>query len=158
MPVLRSRLILALTLGACQPSPRQEDAAAYAARMAPVFTQDEAVSRQVLELAEQVRAGKLDASGLAARVEQEILPAARQVASAARAVTPATPALSEPHRRLVESWTARSDAYADLTRAFHAGDLTAFDAASKADLQARDAAAAARNELTQELSRWNLPL
>lgn len=155
MPPLRPLSLLVLTLG-CGPDPRQTEAQRYVEAMSGAFAENAALARSTLELAEQVRGDKLDEEGAATTLEKEILPRARALATRARGVSPTTPALQRAHVAVVEAWSARADAYADLARAWHSGDLATFDQAANANRAASEDAADGLEDINAELSRYAL--
>lgn len=157
MPLLRPALALALTLG-CGPDPRQTEAQRYVESMGSVVAENAALARRTMELAEGIQKRTLDAPAAAKALESEVLPRARLLESRARAVMPTTPALAAGHQQLVDGWSARADAYADLARAWHASDLSAFDAATRANREASDEAAEGLEAINGELAHYGLEI
>ncbi len=157
MPPLRSLSLLALALG-CGPDPRQTEAQRYVEAMSGAFAENAAMARRTMELTEQVRGGKLDQASAAKVIEAEILPKSRAIESRARGVTPTTPALQRAHQEILEAWSDRSDAYADLARAWHSGDLATFDAAVTTTIEASEQAAEGLGDVNAELSRYGLDI
>lgn len=157
MPPLRPTGLL-LALVACGPSAGQVAATRYLAEVEPAVQRNAALERGHVELAQRLRKGALDAEGLAGELEKTVLPGAREIVATARAIHPEDPALTAAHQQLVDAWTARADAVADISRAWHASDLAALDAAMAADKKASDAELAGFMAINQALSQYGLKL
>ena len=157
MPHPRHLLLLVWGLG-CGPDPRQIEAQRYAEAMGRAAAENAALSRSTLELAEKLEKKSIDAGTAASSLESDMLPRARALASRARAVIPTTPELQRGHQQIVEGWSERADAYADLARAWRAGDAAAFGEAEKANREASDEAAEGVVTVNAELSRYGLTI
>jgi len=157
MPHPRDLLLLVWTAG-CGPDPRQLEAQRYAEAMGRAASDNAALARSTLELAEKLRKQSIDADAAAGALETDMLPRARALASRARGVMPTTAGLQPGHQQIVEAWSERADAYADLARAWRAGDVPAFAAAEKANRAASDEAAEGVLAVNAELSRYGLTI
>lgn len=157
MPLPRAVALLAFTL-ACGPDPREAEAREYVELMTPAVAENAALARRSLELAGQLQKKAVTADAAARVIETEVLPEVREVETAARGVLAGSDGLQRAHHRLLDAWSARADAIADLARTWHAGDVSGFDAATKAERAASEAEAAGFREINLELSRYGLSL
>ena len=157
MPLNRTAGLL-LALVACGPNAGKVEAQRYVTEIGPTVDRNAALARGHLELAAELRKGALDADGLATKLEQGVLPEAREVVAGARALHPTEPALMAAHQQLVDAWTMRVDAVSDLTRAWHAGDLAGLDAAMATEQKASDAELAGLLAINAALSPYQLAL
>ena len=136
-PMSASVLFIALT--ACATDSATKAAEAYAHSMAPLLADDDALARKQVALAEGTTSGQLGALDVADRYNRELVPEAGALRDRAKAIEPdaALPELQAPHALLVQAWTDRAAAYLAILQAYRAGDLTAFDAAAKKNLDAK---------------------
>ena len=147
-----------LAFSACKPDPLREEAPGYVTRMEPVLVDNMALSRAYLDLAGRIRKESLGADAVATALDGDLLPKARALAAEARRLEPTAPELAAPHRVLVEAWTARADAYADLSRSYHADDLSGFDHAAQANLEAHEDESAYFSDINGVLAPLGLQL
>lgn len=154
----RRALTLALGLVACGPPAGQVAAQRYVAEVGPTLQRNAALARGHAERAQRLRKGALDAEGVARELDEQVIPEARAIVTAGRAIHPDQPALRAAHDQLVEAWSARADAAADLSRAWHASDLPGLDAALKADTSASDAELAGFMAINAQLSGYGVTI
>jgi hypothetical protein len=136
---VRAMFGLFAVLAACRQDAAKEAAESYAHAMAPLLADDDALARSQVALAEGTTSGRLSADDVAKRYDEELVPTAGGLRDRAKAIDldEALPALGPPHAILVESWTARADAYLAILQAYRADDLATFDAATKKSLDAK---------------------
>lgn len=124
-------LLFALACG-----PTQDAVPAYTAAMAPVLTRNQQLGQRFVDLATQVKKGDVDGATVAARLGDELLPAADQLLAQADAVKVNEPELAKVHAELIVAWRDRSAAWKALGDAYKKGDTTGFDAAYRQTMEA----------------------
>lgn len=129
-------LLLALALPAHALT--KADLDAYQAELAPLLGSNTALGKQFLDVASQVKQGKLDGAGVAGRFAAEAVPVAQDLATKVAAVRPADPQLAEAHALLVKAWADRAAVYADIDKAWKTKDTAALTAAKARQQAAHD--------------------
>ncbi|MFT5583614.1 MAG: putative lipoprotein [Cognaticolwellia sp.] len=160
MPTTRNMMLL-LTLPllvACAADPMAEEALVYQSAMEPVMTQNAALAAEFLELALKLDDGGFGPDRMAKRWHRKVLPLSEEVATSVNEVSSAHPELSVRHQALGQAWKDRAQAYTEIDQAWSAGDPSAMDSASKANVQAKLAEEAALADLNALLGPHGVAL
>lgn len=115
--------------------PSEREAAEYVVAMQPVLVQNMELTREFVDVATEVKKGKADARGVARRFESSLVPKATALRDAVVAITPQDEELAATHALLAQAWTGRVAVYAELHRAWGAGELDALDNAARTNLE-----------------------
>lgn len=129
-------LIIALLAG-CGSDPVEQDVVAYQAAMQPLLARNLQLAQGFLDVASKVKKAELDGAQIAERMAQQVVPAADALQADAKKIEPATPALADAHAMLVQAWSDRATAYHTMSDAWASGDVGAFDAGKKKNLQSK---------------------
>lgn len=131
-------LLLAPFLAGGCGDPSQRAADDYVAAMQPVLARNMDLTREFVDVATEVKKGEASARAVARRFESSLVPQATALRDAVVAIQPEDPELAATHALLAEAWTGRVAVYAELHRAWGAGELEAFDAATRTNLDLKD--------------------
>jgi hypothetical protein len=152
-------LLLTLpVLVACSADPMAQEAVAYQSAMEPVMAQNAALAAEFLELAVKLDDEGFGPDRMAKRWHRKVLPLSEQVASSANQVSSADPELNVRHQALGQAWQDRAQAYTEIDQAWSAGDPSAMDSASQANIQAKLAEEAALADLNALLGPHGVAL
>lgn len=105
--------------------------AAWDKAMSPTLTRNQQLGQRFVELASAVRKGETDGATVAARLDDELIPAADQLRAEAAAIQAKDAEVAAAHAQLVKAWADRTNAWRAAAAAWKKGDLAAFDAADK---------------------------
>ena len=134
---MRWLLPIGVFILACAGNPESDAAQAYVATMHPILVENAALAQRFLTEASRVKKKETDGAQLAELLTKELAPKAEALAAEAKAVAPGDPKLDDAHALLVKAWAARATAYGGMKDAWAHGDLAAWDAAMKANTQAK---------------------
>ena len=110
--------------------------AAWDNAMSPTLTRNQQLGQRFVELASAVRKGETDGATVAARLDDELIPAADQLRAEAASLRVSDAEVARAHAQLVKAWADRTNAWRAAAAAWKQGDLAAFDAADRQGLQA----------------------
>ena len=133
------RTLLPLALVACAQAPEVVDAPVYQQAMAPLLVDNERIAQQFLELAGQLKSGKATAETVATRLEEDIQPAATDLAKAAEAIELTSPVLQMLHADLAGAWRARASNYRQMGICWESEDLPCMEESFRANLEVQHA-------------------
>ncbi|MCK6505358.1 hypothetical protein L6R53_18490 [Myxococcota bacterium] len=145
-------LLLALGLSACG-DPAASAARDYAAAMQPVLVDNMKLTREFVDVAAEVKKGQVDPKVVAGRFEQRLVPGAGILRDQVLAIDPEEEALIPLHQELEQAWSGRAEAWAELHRAWTAGELEAFDQAMRRNLEVK----AAEERYFTAVNAWLAP-
>lgn len=126
-----------LLLVSCGGDPAAADIQTYAAAMSSPLEKNQALAQHFLDIASGVKKGETTGEKIADVMVKELVPEADALVAEVSAIQPSTPKLKDAHSGLVKAWTDRSGAYHAMADAWTVGDLAAFDAAQKRNLQSK---------------------
>jgi hypothetical protein len=129
-------LLIALLAG-CGVDPARHDVETYDAAMKPVLARNLVLARSFLDIASRVKKGETDGPKIAEQMKTDVVPLADEVEASATKIQPTTPALADAHAILVKAWADRAESYHAMSDAWAKGDLAAFDAARKRNVQSK---------------------
>ena len=144
------RLLIIFALTSCGPTGREADTKAYAVAMQAMFVENEAINREFLDVAGMLKKSEINATGVAERFEERVVPRAQQLAEKVKKVAPGKSGLDQVHSGIVRAWSIRADAYATMSEAVQKGDLAAYTRAmhdNRAVRKAEDRYIEATNKL-----------
>ncbi len=129
--------MLSLFLFSCGGDPVAADVQSYAVAMDAPLQRNQALAQRFLDIASGVKKGETSGEKIAGVLTGELVPEADALVTEIAAIAPSTPKLKDAHSILVKAWTDRSGAYHAMADAWTVGDLPAFDAAQKRNLQSK---------------------
>ncbi len=126
------------------------EAASYVEQMQPIFAQNMELTREFVDVATEVKKGEAQPADIARRFEEQLVPQATALRDAVSTIHPDDETLAATHAGLASAWTGRVEVYAELHRAWGAGDLAAFDAATRRNLKLKGA----EERYLIDVNRW----
>ena len=100
-----------LALLACGQMGQDSDAKAYAAAMQRLFDENNAISREFLDVAVLVKKQDLAAHEIAARFSERVVPRATALAQKVDAIDPGSSGLEQVHSGIERAWAIRAESY-----------------------------------------------
>ena len=128
-----------LTLFSCGPSAREQAATAYVEQMDALFSENKAITRELINVALGLKKKELETHEVAHRFEDRVVPRAIELARKVDDIQPGTEALMQVHAGIERAWQIRAEAYTQAAKAWKDGELQAFTRAQH-DNQAVSAA------------------
>lgn len=120
------RLLTIFALTACGPNEREADTKAYATAMQAMFVENKAINREFLDVAGMLKKSEINATGVAKRFDDRVVPRAQELAADVEKVAPGKSGLNQVHSGIVRAWTIRAESYAAMSQAVQSDDLAAY--------------------------------
>ena len=142
-----------LALLACGQMGQDSDAKAYTAAMQRLFDENNAISREFLDVAVLVKKQDLAAHEIAARFSERVVPRATALAQKVDAIDPGSSGLEQVHSGIERAWAIRAESYSALADAWTSADNAAFTRAmhdNRSVRKAEDRYVEAANRLLRE--------
>lgn len=142
-----------LTVLACGQLGKDSDAEAYAAAMQRLFVENNAISREFLDVAVLVKKQELAAGEIAERFSKRVVPRATALAQKVDAIDPGSSGLEQVHSGIERAWAIRAESYSALADAWTSADNAAFTRAmhdNRSVRKAEDRYIEAANRLLRE--------
>ncbi len=138
-------LTVTLTTG-CGGGAGADAASAYHQSMVPLLLKNQELAQEFVNMATRVRTSELTVEQTVQIWQGRIIPLADGLKNDAVSIQASEPVIAAHHEKLVKAWTARSDAYRAMLKAYRDHDKEAF---AKARLSNVDAKVAEENYFDQ---------
>ncbi len=120
-------VLLSTTLSvACGGGAGADAAQAYHTQMVPLLLKNQELAQEFVNMATRVRSNQITVEETVQIWQGRIIPLADGLKNDATAIQPGEPVLTAHHERLVTAWSARSEAYRGMLKAYRDHDQDAF--------------------------------
>lgn len=120
------QLLLISQLLGCGPDARETATRAYATEMQDLWRENQAIGREFMDVAAQLKKKTLNPHDVAERFDMRVVPRARTLSDKVAAMTPGTESLQQVHAGIVRAWEIRADSYEQMNKAWLQADMQAY--------------------------------
>jgi len=120
------QLLLISQLLGCGPDARETATRAYATEMQNLWRENQAIGREFMDVAAQLKKEMLTPDDVAERFDMRVVPRARSLSDKVAALEAGTESLSQVHAGIVRAWEIRADSYEQMNKAWLQADMQAY--------------------------------